>query len=213
MKRLLSILFVTTLVFAGLWAKFFWVRTLTNLKPFADLRGPVLNSKRLSLANADFRGELDMLLTTSFDSRTEWPSPEMLPAGFKPQDILEMSKDPGLGVRELHAQGITGKGIKVAIIDQPLLQGHVEYKDKLAMYTTIECEKNSPQMHGAAVASLLVGEACGVAPGASLYYWAEPSWKASYKQRIQALEEILDLSKTTQRLRHDVASNQLACFI
>ncbi len=50
-------------------------------------------------------------------------------------------------------------------------------------------------MHGTAIASLLVGKSCGVAPNASLYYWAEPTWKQDYKQRTLALEQIIEYNK------------------
>ena len=71
------------------------------------------------------------LFKTTFDSFTSWPSREMLPEGFDPERVLEWGKCPGLGVRELHERGVTGKGVHVAIIDQPLLMDHEEYKDQL----------------------------------------------------------------------------------
>jgi hypothetical protein len=60
----------------------------------------------------------------SFNSDTVWP--EDLPDRCDPEALLELGKNPGLGVRSLHAEGITGAGVSIAIIDQPLLTSHVE---------------------------------------------------------------------------------------
>ena len=88
-----------------------------------------------------------------------------MPPNYDPKAVLEWGKYPGLKVRQLHEKGIIGKGVHVAIIDQPLLLDHVEYKDQLVSYKEIETGKTGPQMHGPAVASILVGKKCGVAPG------------------------------------------------
>lgn len=53
--------------------------------------------------------------------------------------LMESGKNPGLGIRKLHKEGITGKGIGIAIIDQALLIDHVEYKEQLKMYEEIHC--------------------------------------------------------------------------
>ena len=36
---------------------------------------------------------------------------------FDPEAEMEKGKDPGLGIRDLHAQGITGEGVNIGIID------------------------------------------------------------------------------------------------
>lgn len=106
----------------------------------------------------------------TFDTNTVWP--DTLPDGFDPNKILEYNKNPGLGIRELHKQGITGGGIGIAIIDQPLLLSHEQYKDNLMLYEKIHCIDNEASMHGPAVASIAVGKDIGVAPGAKLYFIA-----------------------------------------
>lgn len=106
----------------------------------------------------------------SFSSDTVWP--EALPEGFDPKAILERNKNPGLGVRALHEQGITGEGVGVAIIGQALFATHREYGSRLMSYETIHCADPEAMMHGAAVASIAVGQETGVAPGAKLYYIA-----------------------------------------
>ncbi|HSL95742.1 MAG TPA: hypothetical protein VLA35_07490, partial [Thermoleophilia bacterium] len=58
----------------------------------------------------------------------------MTSAILVPRVRLERAKDPGLGVRDLHAQGVTGAGVSVAIIDGQLRRDHVEYADRLVAY-------------------------------------------------------------------------------
>ena len=86
------------------------------------------------LTKIDATESLADLMCTIFDSKTQWPPADKMPAGFDPQKIMELGKDPGSGIRNLHAQGLTGKGIGIAIVDQPLLVDHQEYKDHLRLY-------------------------------------------------------------------------------
>jgi len=119
----------------------------------------------------DVSGRLDDLLQADFDTRTQWPA--SLPSPFDPAKIMALGANPGLGVRSLHEQGITGRGVGVAIIDQALLVSHVEYADRLRYYEEVHCQDSCAQMHGPTVASILVGKTAGVAPEAELYYIAE----------------------------------------
>jgi hypothetical protein len=123
------------------------------------------------ISTLDLRGRTDDLLHASFDSKTRWP--ENLPAGFDPAALMELGKNPGLGLRTLHKKGITGRGIGIAIIDQGLLVDHVEYKDRLKLYEEIHSADVNSSMHGPAVASIAVGKNVGVAPEADLYFIAE----------------------------------------
>lgn len=121
------------------------------------------------LSGLDLRNNLIELLHSDFDSKTNWP--KSLPAGFNPDSIMEIGKNPGLNVRKLHEVGITGKGVGIAIIDQDLLIDHNEYKDQLRMYEEIHAPRKGPaSMHGPAVASIAVGKTVGVAPESDLYY-------------------------------------------
>ncbi|MGE5642987.1 MAG: S8 family serine peptidase, partial [Byssovorax cruenta] len=115
------------------------------------------------------------MLYADFDSKTQWPTFDKMPGGFDWQKIMELNKDPGLGMRALHEQGITGKGVSIAMIDQTLLVDHIEYKDRLRLYEEMQdLREVGPQarMHGGAVASIAVGKSVGVAPDADLYYIA-----------------------------------------
>ena len=159
------------------------------------------------LTNLDLSDRINDLIYTDFDSKTQWPN--KLPDGFDPQIIMELGKNPGLRLRELHKKGVTGKGIGIAIIDQGLLVDHVEYREQLRLYEEIHCSDESAQMHGPAVASIAVGKTVGVAPEADLYYIAEThgvykescefewdlSWVAKSIDRIVEINKTLDEGK------------------
>ena len=161
-----------------------------------DLRSSNLTELDLSKSKAD-------LLHAIFDSKTKWPESGKMPADFAWQKIMEIGKDPGLGVRALHEQGITGNGVNIAMIDQPLIIDHVEYPDRIRLYEEISIGPGTPsQMHGPAVTSIAVGNTAGVAPDANLYYIAtwmfEPSDSGdntTYKYYVQAIRRIVEINK------------------
>lgn len=128
-----------------------------------DLRGS-------DASGLDLTDESESLNRVTFDNSTVWP--ETLPEDFSPEDILKTGKNPGLGIRALHERGITGEGISIAIVDQALNPEHSEYADNLMNYELLHCSDQATQMHGSAVTSIAVGETCGVAPGAKVYYIA-----------------------------------------
>ncbi|UCC68091.1 MAG: hypothetical protein JSV79_13445 [Armatimonadota bacterium] len=120
------------------------------------------------LREFDVSDRLPDLLQANFDTRTQWP--EELPEGFEPARFLELGKNPGLGLRALHEQGITGRGVSIAIIDHRLLVEHAEFSDRLRLYEELHSFEPKASMHGTAVASIAVGKTVGVAPEADLYY-------------------------------------------
>jgi hypothetical protein len=137
----------------------------------------------------------------SFNTKTIWP--ESVPVDYHPSEILEFNKNPGLGIRELHAQGIDGSGVGVAIIDNALLLEHREYKGKLMYYERIHYKGSTAQMHGPAVASVAVGEMVGVAPGAKLYYIAstdghflnDNSFEPDFSILADCIKRILEINE------------------
>lgn len=132
-----------------------------------------------------------------FDTKTVFP--ETLPESFQPETVLEDGKNPGLGLRALHEEGYTGKGVNVGIVDQPLC-GHLEYAGKLRYYAdltdweAISFEGSS--LHGPAVTSLLAGDTTGVAPGVNIYYAAfDLSLEDPHEAVAQAVNQLLDLNE------------------
>jgi subtilisin family serine protease len=104
--------------------------------------------------------------------------------------------NPDAEVRRLHAQGITGRHVGIAIIDSFLYTDHREYGDRLRWYDEIDGRPGDPAVwHGTAVASIAVGRTVGVAPDADLYFiglgaiWANQpigSWLAAPARGIHA---------------------------
>jgi Subtilisin-like serine proteases len=133
-----------------------------------------------------------------FDSKTKWST--NLPATFIPDKILEIGKNPGLGIRALHAQGIDGTGVSIAIIDSVLFTEHQEYKKNLIHYEEMNIWSNQVQMHGNAVSSIAVGNQIGVAPGSKLYYIATDfntsptSVLCDFKYIAKSINRLLDLN-------------------
>lgn len=158
------------------------------------------------LTQLDLSKSKDDLLFADFDSETAWPSADKMPADFDWQRIMETGKDPGLGLRVLHEQGITGKGVNIAIIDQPMIVEHIEYADQLRLYDEVDIMRNTEsQMHGPAVASIAVGKTVGVAPEANLYYIATFAFdqssfdpedpKRDFRSMAEAVRRIVDLNR------------------
>ena len=158
-----------------------------------DLRST--NVSKLDMSNA-----LSDLLYSDFDDKTIWPA--RLPAGFSPTRFMELGKNPGLGIRQLHKMGITGKGIGIAIIDHGLLVDHIEYKERLRSYEEIHCWDET-SMHGSAVSSIAVGKTVGVAPDADLYYIAcvfgekkNGKFEYDFSYLAKAIKRILSINET-----------------
>lgn len=151
------------------------------------------------ISNMNLSGIGDKIKFMSFDNYVRFPSSDKLPAGFDPEIVLENGKDPGLGVRDLHAKGITGKGVTVAIIDNALNVKNKEIKDNLIHYEVLG--KVCLHYHGSMVSSLLCGKTTGVSPDVKLVYFASgvapvaQGEKYSLVNDIAALKKILKMNK------------------
>jgi serine protease AprX len=159
---------------------FMTVRSINQVKDYEDVRFK-------DMSKLDLSARLGLPATLWFNQKTVWPA--NMPVATA--DLLAGAMNPGLGVRKLHQDGLTGKGVNVAIIDQPLYQDHPEFSGKIAVYQDVGCGSES-SMHGPAVASLLVGTKCGTAPDARIYYVAAPSWTADTAYYAKALDWIIE---------------------
>jgi serine protease AprX len=155
-------------------------------KPFddvRDLRLPVESSPR----------DAALMRTLWFSSSTVFAGPSATIA----DSVLEAGRNPGLGTRALHEEGVTGAGVLVGIIDQNLPgTGHPEYAGKVVAYRDFgtAMSAGSGSMHGPAVLSLLVGDRAGTAPGARVYFAAAPSWSGDAKYYAEALDWLVEES-------------------
>lgn len=155
-----------------------------------DLVGVDLYETKLS-------DRIDDLLYASFSKFTRWP--EVLPVGFNPSEIMEINKTPGLNIKQLHSQGITGNGVSIAIIDSTLLVNHIEYKDNLKLYEEINDVSKVAEFHGGMVSSIAVGNSVGVAPDSDLYYIAaspsDDNGNKTYEGYAKAIDRILEINR------------------
>lgn len=160
-----------------------------------------LDLRSYDLSSLDLKDKAKDLEYAEFDSKTIWP--KSLPDKFDPKKQMDIGKSPGLNIKKLHKKGITGKGVGLAIIDQPLLVDHIEYKDNLKMYEEIHSFGDQAQMHGPAVASIAVGKNVGVAPDADLYYIAEThgeyknnDFEYDFTWVAKSIDRILEVNNT-----------------
>ena len=162
--------------------------------------------RAFDLSDLDLNNSIDDLMYADFDDQTAWPPADQMPADFDWQQIMEFGKNPGLGVRELHEKNITGHGIGIAVIDQPLLVGHQEYVQQLRMYEEADDIKGKnyvATMHGPTVTSIAVGQTTGVAPAADLYYIATTMCNTTNTHEgndfaclAQSVYRVLEINKT-----------------
>jgi len=161
----------------------FWRGSLNSVSLYQDVRWK--NLKKVNL-----RYDTGLIRTLRFNQKTRWPKVERLPPNFNPGQLLTNAMNPGLGLRELHRDGITGKGVHVAIIDYSIEGEHPEYADQIVEIHRI-ANAHSPSMHGPAVASLLVGRNCGTAPDAKLHFIVVPDGDTDATYYAEGLEWIL----------------------
>ena len=121
--------------------------------------------------------------TYSFNDRTV-----LVGAEDETATLLEAGRDPGLGVRSLQARGITGQGVKIAIIDQSLLTDHPEISGAIAAYceTGIDSGLNEGTLHGPAVARILADRRRRAGRAGLLYGHARCSRQPSPRRRPAA---------------------------
>jgi hypothetical protein len=137
----------------------------------------------------------EFMALQAFDQRTLWPEQDRLPGDFQPERWLEIGKGPGLNVSELHRRGITGKKVAVAVFDKYINPDHVEFEDRIVFHKIrsplAEDFQYRLHFHGMACASILCGETLGVAPDATLHYFAVPDDARNSYNYCLALEELL----------------------
>ncbi len=159
------------------------ITEISSVIPYQDIR-------RKDLRKIESQLDSSMIKTFWFNEKTIFPDKY---ADYA-KSVMDNGKNPGLGVNSLHEQGITGKGVSVAIIDQNICLDHPEFFEKIIEYYDVGCHTPSykSSMHGPAVASLLVGNFIGTAPDAKIYYVAAPSWTNDAKFYADALNWIIE---------------------
>ncbi len=200
MKKIVVAILILVMVAGSLATVLYYLLDLGGSKdPFAGIPNPVIRSHRfanlagIDASELDLSKSGDILHTVTFDAATKWPDEPKMLQGMSPQEIMEKGKYLGLGLKALHQEGFTGKGVSVAIFDKPIPRDHEAWPETM---TYIEALPDDPKMsqvhfHGAACASILSGKD-GVAPGVHLYYFAVPDDGRPYQRYAQAMEMLLE---------------------
>jgi len=166
------------------------VQEVSSVKMGDDVRWKDMSKLDLSDRNG-------LAETLWFNEKTVWPPAQKMPGGFDAKALLEKGKRPAFGVRDLHKEGITGKGVAIAILGQPVLADHPEFAGKIAEYQDVGCEPASEtSMVGPTVLSLAVGTNCGTAPEAKVYFVAVPVWKRDATWSAKALDWVVERNRT-----------------
>lgn len=195
-KRFISFILLFTILitsiplesFAGNLEK---ITGVNEIKDYDDVRGKDLSS-------LDLREQENLLFTLKFDTYTKWPDKIKMPKSFDPELIIEFGKNPGLHIRKLQKEGYTGRGVNIAYVDQPLLDGHNEYKD-LNLHYEIIADKDEniyPSMHGPAVLSLLSGKDIGIVPYAKVYFMGTGQSLGDQKKEAAGFERIIEINRS-----------------
>jgi len=144
---------------------------------------------------------LEFLGTQSFDNHTIWPNKKRLPNKFNPKEWLEKGKNPGLGVKILHKEGVTGKGISIAVFDKPINPNHDEIRENITYIPIVseyakDYQHKGLHFHGLLCASILCGKNVGVAPDAKLYYFSVPDDGNNTYNYCLALDKLNSINDT-----------------
>ena len=110
-----------------------------------------------------------------------WPSPDKMPDGFKPMEIMERAKRPNTNA------GATGRGINIAVIDNMLDTTNPEYAGQIKHFEgAIDGQQLPPNKHASMVVGHIAGRHTGMAPDANIYFFT----KRTYPDRKKFDQEI-----------------------
>lgn len=159
------------------------IKEISSVSYYQDIRWKDLRKIESQLDSS-------IIKTFWFNEKTIWPDKWKAYSN----SLITKGKNPGLEIRNLHKQGITGKGVTLAIIDQTICLDHPEYAGKIIEYHNVvnNVPTGKSSMHGPGVVSLLVGDSIGTAPGAKIYFVAAYGRINVDKYRVKALNWIID---------------------
>lgn len=140
---------------------------------YYDLRCKIVSKENIVSLNDDIE---NIAYNSMLDTQTKW---EIQPKDFDLEKLLETGKQAGLHVKSLHEQGITGKNVGIAIIDQPLLYNHEELKDRVKLYKSFSEKDQQASVSGIITSSIALGKTTGVAPEANLFYVSDQNVKSA----------------------------------
>ena len=151
-----------------------------------------------------------------------------LPARGPLQPRLPRVKDEwpaDSGVDLAHAAGITGKGVRVCVLDTGVDADHREMRNRIIDFRYVPLDPKSNTLrtcrgfdvdgHGTHVASIIAGRNLGVAPGVELMVAAvleSETLKTSLERVVVALDWVLSMFKVEANLDKPVIINMSLGF-
>ena len=110
-----------------------------------------------------------------------WPSPDKMPDGFNPMEIMERAKRPNTNA------GATGHGINIAVIDNMLDTTNPEFADRIKHFEgPVDGSEVRTNWHASMVVGHIAGQHTGMAPDANIYFFT----KRTYPDRKKFDQEI-----------------------
>ena len=122
-----------------------------------------------------------------------WPSPDKMPDGFNPMEIMERAKRPNTNA------GATGRGINIAVIDNMLDTTNPEYAGQIKYFEgAIDGQQLPPNKHASMVVGHIAGQHTGMAPDANIYFFT----KRTYPDRKKFDQEICKVLQNVIRFNN-----------
>jgi len=157
----------------------------------------------------------DIVRCAAADGRIAYKltTPDELKALLGPDGNETVRNDGGMEILDLKYSNVQATFGRMRRYSTPstLLWIHVNGKPldigqerRIVKYEAIDVQGIPVKMHEPPVSSIAVGKTCGVAPGASLYYFAVPMWKPENKPYYDIIDKLNKLNAdptTTQRVR------------
>lgn len=159
-------------------------------------------SGRYDLRSQDLSSfsEFDLTALNSFVINSDTKLPDDYLSDF--EKIINYGKNPGLDIRKLHKEEITGKGVNIAIIDGVLLKEHNEIKDRIVYYEDL-VDNEKAHYHGTIVTSIAYGKESGIAPEANVYYvsyinddlMGDDKNEERFESLAKSIERVVEINK------------------
>ena len=122
-----------------------------------------------------------------------WPTPDKMPNGFNPMEIMERAKRPNTNA------GATGRGINIAVIDNMLDTTNPEYAEQIKYFeSAIDGQQLPPNKHASMVVGHIAGQHTGMAPDANIYFFT----KRTYPDRKKFDQEICKVLQNVIRFNN-----------
>lgn len=131
--------------------------------------------------------------TRGWTTNVIWPSPDKMPDGFNPMEIMERAKRPNTNA------GATGRGINIAVIDNMLDTTNPEYATQIKHFEgAIDGSEIRTNNHASMVVGHIAGRHTGMAPDANIYFFT----KRTYPDRKKFDQEICKVLQNVIRFNN-----------